>query len=54
MRTRTIFIIALLVGLGSALPAVGSQEVVEVFGFQVDLDRVIPWVIGGKDCRQTF
>jgi hypothetical protein len=53
MRTRTIFI-ALLVGLGSALPAVGSQEVVEVFGFQVDLDRVIPCVIGGKDCGQTF
>ena len=49
MRTRTIFIIALLVGLGPALLAVRSQEVAEAFGCQVDLNRVIPCVIGGKD-----
>ena len=54
MRTRTIFIIALLVGLGPALLAVGSQEVAEAFGCQVDLNRVIPCVIGGKDYGQTF
>jgi len=50
MRTRTIFI-ALLVGLGSALL---PWEAKRFFGFQVDLDRVIPCVIGGKDCGQTF
>jgi hypothetical protein len=54
MRTRTIFIIALLVGLGPALLAVGSHEVAEAFGCQVDLNRVIPCVIGGKDYGQTF
>ena len=36
MRLRTVFI-------------VGSQEVAEAFGCQVDLNRVIPCVIGGKD-----
>jgi len=54
MRTRTIFIIALLVGLGPALLAVGSQDVAEAFGCQVDLNRVIPCVIGGKDYGRTF
>jgi hypothetical protein len=54
MRTRTIFIIALLVGLGPALLAAGSHEVAEAFGCQVDLNRVIPCVIGGKDYGQTF
>jgi hypothetical protein len=59
MRTRTIFIIllilVLLVALGPALVAVASQEVAEVvFGCQVDLNRVIPCVIGGKDYGQTF
>jgi len=33
---------------------VGSQEVAEAFGCQVDLNRVIPCVIGGKDYGQTF
>ena len=59
MRTRTIFIIllilVLLVALGPALIAVVSQEIAEVvFGCQVDLNRVIPCVIGGKDYGQTF
>jgi hypothetical protein len=59
MRTRTIFIIllilVLLVALGPALVAVASQEIAEVvFGCQVDLNRVIPCVIGGKDYGQTF
>jgi len=59
MLTRTIFIILLilvvLIALGPALVAVASQEVAEVvFGCQVDLNRVIPCVIGGKDYGQTF
>jgi hypothetical protein len=59
MRTRTIFVIllilVLLVALGPALIAVASQEIAEVvIGCQVDLNRVIPCVIGGKDYGQTF
>lgn len=58
MRARTIYIILfvliLLVGLGPALVAVGSQEVAEAFGCEVDLNRVIPCVINGKDYGQTF
>jgi TRAP-type C4-dicarboxylate transport system permease small subunit len=59
MRTRTIFIIllilVLLIASGPALIAVGSQEIAEVvFGCEVDLNRVIPCVIGGKDYGQTF
>jgi hypothetical protein len=45
----------LLIALGPALIAVASQEIAEVvFGCQVDLNRVIPCVIGGKDYGQTF
>jgi hypothetical protein len=58
MRLRTVFGILLvliaLVAFGPALLAVGSQEVAEAFGCQVDLNRVIPCVIGGKDHGQTF
>ncbi len=59
MRTRTIFVIllilVLLVALGPALIAIASQEMAEVvFGCQVDLNRVIPCVVGGKDYGQTF
>lgn len=58
MRTRTIFIVllilVLLIGLGPALIAVGSQTVAEAFGCQVDLNRVIPCEIGGKEYGQTF
>ncbi|MGH6826281.1 hypothetical protein [Methyloceanibacter sp.] len=58
MRLRTVFIllliVVLLIGLGPALLAVASQEVAEAFGCQVDLNRVIPCVIGGKDYGQTF
>jgi hypothetical protein len=58
MRLRAVFIVllipVLLVGLGPALIALGSQEIAEAFGCQVDLNRVIPCVIGGKDYGQTF
>ena len=58
MRTRTIFGILLvliaLVAFGPALVAVGSQQVAEAFGCQVDINRTIPCVIGGKDYGQTF
>ena len=59
MRARTVFIILLililLVALGPALVAVGSQEIAELaFGCQVDLNRVIPCVIADKDYGQTF
>ena len=57
MRARTVFIILLivilLIGLGPALLAVGSQEVAEAFGCQVDLNRVIPCLIHGKEYGQT-
>jgi hypothetical protein len=59
MRARTVYIILfvliLLVALGPALVALGSQEIAEVvFGCQVDLNRVIPCVINGKDYGQRF
>ena len=43
-----------LVAFGPALIAVVSQTVAEAFGCQVDLNRVIPCEIGGKDYGQTF
>ncbi len=58
MRARTTFIILLaliaLVAFGPALVAVISQTIAEWLGCQVDLNRVIPCVIGGKDYGQTF
>ena len=39
---------------GPALIAVMSQAIAEGFGCQVDLKRVIPCVIGGKDYGGTF
>ena len=58
MRARTIFIILLvliiLVAFGPALVAVISQTIAEWFGCQVDLNRVIPCMIGGKDYGDTF
>jgi TRAP-type C4-dicarboxylate transport system permease small subunit len=59
MRARTIFGILLmliaLVAFGPALVAVGSQEIAEkAFGCEVNLNYVIPCVIGGKDYGQTF
>jgi hypothetical protein len=58
VRTRTLFIllliVVLLIAFGPALIAVGSQLVAEAFGCQVDLNRVIPCMIGGKDYGQTF
>ena len=53
MRARTVFILLLicilLIAFGPALVAVVSQMIAEGFGCQVDLNRVIPCVIGGKD-----
>jgi TRAP-type C4-dicarboxylate transport system permease small subunit len=58
MRARTVFIILLililLVAFGPALIAVVSQTIAEWLGCQVDLNQVIPCVIGGKDYGQTF
>jgi hypothetical protein len=59
MRARTIFIVLLvlifLIAFGPALVAVISQEIAELaFGCEVDLNRVIPCVVGGKDYGQTF
>jgi hypothetical protein len=57
MRARTVFIILLililLIGLGPTLIALISQEIAEGFGCQVDLNRVIPCVIHGKDYGET-
>ena len=58
MRTRTLLILLLIVVLlitfGPALIAVASEMVAEAFGCQVDLNRVIPCEIDGKDYGQTF
>ena len=58
MRARTVFIILfvliLLVAFGPALIAVISQTIAEWLGCQVDLNRVIPCVINGKDYGQRF
>jgi hypothetical protein len=58
MRARTVFILLLifilLIAFGPALIAVVSQTIAEGFGCQVDLNRVIPCVIGGKDYGQRF
>ena len=58
MRARTVFILLLifilLVAFGPAFIAVVSQAIAEGFGCQVDLKRVIPCVIGGKDYGETF
>jgi hypothetical protein len=58
MRARTVFIVLLVLILlfkfGPALVAVISQLIAESFGCQVDLNRVIPCVIGGKDYGQTL
>jgi hypothetical protein len=58
MRVRTIFVILLvlilLIALGPAIVAVGSQLVAEALGCEVNLNYVIPCVIGGKDYGETF
>ena len=58
MRARTVFILLLifilLVAFGLALIAVVSQTIAEGFRCQVDLNRVIPCVIGGNDYGETF
>jgi hypothetical protein len=59
MRVRTVFIVVLALILfftfGPALIAVVSQLIAEgVFGCKVDIHRVIPCLIGGKDYGQMF
>jgi hypothetical protein len=58
MRARAIFGILLvliaLIAFGPALVAVISQTIAEWLGCQVDLNRVIPCMIGGEDYGQTF
>jgi TRAP-type C4-dicarboxylate transport system permease small subunit len=49
-----LLVLIALVAFGPALIAVVSQSVAEAFGCQVDLNRVIPCEIGGKDYGQTF
>jgi hypothetical protein len=49
-----LLVLVALVAFGPALIAVISQSVAEAFGCQVDLNRVIPCEIGGKDYGQTF
>ena len=44
-----LLVLIALVAFGPALIAVVSQTVAEAFGCQVDLNRVIPCEIGGKD-----
>jgi len=57
MRARTVFIVLLILillfTLGPALIAVVTQFIAESFGCKVDLNRVIPCVIGGRDYGQT-
>ena len=49
----TMYVIVMLIGTG--VVALISQEIAELaFGCQVDLNRVIPCVIGGRDYGQTF
>jgi hypothetical protein len=43
-----------LIAFGPAIAAVGSQEIAEAFGCQVDLNRAIPCVIHGKDYGDSF
>ena len=58
MRARSVFIallvLILVLMLGPALVAVGSQLVAEAFGCQVDIHRVIPCMVGGHDYGQRF
>jgi hypothetical protein len=49
-----LLVLIALVAFGPALIAVVSQTIAEAFGCQVDLNRVIPCQIGGKDYGQTF
>jgi len=58
MRARTVFILLLacilLIAFGPTLVVVVSQAIAEGFGCEVDLNRVIPCVIGGRDYGETF
>jgi hypothetical protein len=58
MGTRTIFVLLLiliaLIGFAPVLIGVGSQTVAESYGCQVDLNRVIPCLIDGRDYGPLF
>ena len=49
-----LLVLIAVIAFGPALVAVVSQTIAEAFGCQVDLNRVIPCEIGGKDYGQTF
>jgi hypothetical protein len=56
MRTVRVILLILIapIAFGPAIIALGSQEVAEAFGCQVDLNRAIPCLIHGKDYGDTF
>jgi hypothetical protein len=58
MGARTIFVLLLLlillIGLAPALIGVGGQLIAEAHGCQVDLNRVIPCMIDGRDYGPLF
>jgi hypothetical protein len=58
MGTRAIFVLLLvvivLIGFAPALIGVGSQTIAEAAGCQVDLNRVIPCMIDGRDYGPLF
>jgi TRAP-type C4-dicarboxylate transport system permease small subunit len=56
MRTVLVILLILiaLIAFGPAIIALGSQEVAEAFGCQVDLNRAIPCLIHRKDYGDTF
>ena len=58
MRMRTVFsvlqILVLLIESSPALLAAGRREIAEAFGCEGYLNRVIPCVIGGKNCGRPF
>jgi hypothetical protein len=58
MGTRIIFILLLLlivlIGFAPALIGIGGQLIAEAYGCQVDLNRVIPCMIHGRDYKPLF
>jgi hypothetical protein len=58
MGTRTMFVLLLilivLIGLAPTLIGIGGQMTAEAAGCQVDLNRVIPCVIDGRDYGPLF
>ena len=57
MRTRgtfiLLFLLILLIALGPAIIGVGGQMLAQALGCEVDLSRVVPCVIQGRDYGRT-